>query len=49
MSLLKNARTTSVLKLTVSKKDIKDDFMQFADRNDIDDKVEIWLKRPKGS
>ena len=28
---------------------IKDDFMLFADRHDIDDEVEIWLKRPKGA
>ncbi len=49
LSSLKNARTTSALKLTVSKEDIKDDFMQFANRNDIDDEVEIWLKRPKGA
>lgn len=49
LSSLKSARTTSALKLTVSKEDIKDDFMQFADRNDIDDEVEIWLKRPKGA
>lgn len=49
MSALKNARTTSVLKLTVGKEDIKDDFMQFANRNDIDDDVEILLKRPKGA
>lgn len=49
LSSLKNARTTSALKLTVSKEDIKDDFMRFADRNDIDDEVEIWLKRPKGA
>ena len=35
--------------MTVSKEDIKDDFMRFADRNDIDDEVEIWLKRPKGA
>ena len=48
LSSLKNARTTSVLKLTVNKEAIKDDFMQFADRNDIDDEVEILLKRPKG-
>lgn len=46
---LKKARTTAALKLTVSKEDIKDDFMQFANRNDIDDEVEIWLKRPKGA
>lgn len=49
LSTLKNARTTSALKLTVSKEDIKDDFMQFANRDDIDDEVEIWLKRPKGA
>ena len=46
---LKKARTTSALKLTVSKEDIRDDFMQFANRNDIDDEVEIWFKRPKGA
>lgn len=46
---LKKARTTSALKLTVSKEDIRDDFMQFANRNDTDDEVEIWLKRPKGA
>lgn len=46
---LKKARTTSALKLTVNKEDIRDDFMQFANRNDIDDEVEIWLKRPKGA
>lgn len=46
---LKKARTTSALKLTVRKEDIRDDFMQFANRNDIDDEVEIWLKRPKGA
>lgn len=47
LSSLKKARTTSTLKLTVSREDIKDDFMQFADRNDIEDEVEILLKRPK--
>ena len=46
---LKKARTTSALKLTVSKEDIRDDFMQFANRNDIDDEVEIWFKRPNGA
>lgn len=49
LTSLKKARTVSVLKLTVSKDDIKDDFMQFANRNDIDDEVEICLKRPKGT
>lgn len=49
LSSLKNARTTSALKITVSKEDIKDDFMQFANRDDIDEEVEIWLKRPKGA
>ena len=39
----------SVLKLVVSKEDIKDDFMMFAGRNDIADEVEICLKRPKGA
>lgn len=45
---LKDAKTTSALKLTVSKDVIKDDFMQFANRDEIDDEVEIWIKRPKG-
>ena len=49
LDLLKKARTTSALKLTVSKEYMRDDFMQFANRNDIDDEVEIWLKRPKGA
>lgn len=49
LDALKKARTTSALKLTVSKEDIRDDFMRFANRNDIDDEVEIWLKRPKGA
>lgn len=35
-------------KLTVSKEVIKDDFMQFANRDEIDDEVEIWFKRPNG-
>lgn len=39
----------SLLKLVVSKEDIKDDFMMFAGRNDIADEVEICLKRPKGA
>ena len=45
---LKDAKTTSALKLTVSKEVIKDDFMQFANRDEIDDEVEIWFKRPNG-
>lgn len=49
LSSIKGARTTSMLKLTVSKESIKDDFMQFANRGDIDDEVEILLKRPKGA
>lgn len=49
LSTLKHARTTSVLKLTISKEDIKDDFMQFANRANVDDEVEICFKRPKGS
>ena len=36
-------------KLIVSKDDIKDDFMGFAGRTDIDDEVEICIKRPKGA
>ena len=49
LSSLKKARTMSVLELTVSKDDIKDDFMQFANRTDIADEVKICLKRPKGA
>lgn len=49
LSSIKKAKTMSVLKLVVSKEDIKDDFMMFAGRNDIDDDVEIYLKRPKGA
>ena len=49
LSSIKKAKTMSVLKLVVSKEDIKDDFMMFAGRNDIDDNVEICLKRPKGA
>lgn len=49
LSSLKKARTMSVLELTVSKEDIKDDFMRFANRSDIADEVKICLKRPKGA
>ncbi len=49
LSSLKKARTMSVLELIVSKEDIKDDFMRFANRNDIADEVKICLKRPKGA
>ena len=49
LSAIKKAKTMSVLKLVVSKEDIKDDFMMFAGRNDIADDVEICLKRPKGA
>ena len=49
LSSIKKAKTMSVLKLVVSKEDIKDDFMMFAGRNDIADEVEICLKRPKGA
>ena len=49
LSSIKKAKTMSILKLVVSKEDIKDDFMMFAGRNDIDDEVEICLKRPKGA
>lgn len=47
LSSIKKARTMSALKLIVSKDDIKDDFMGFAGRTDIDDEVEICIKRPK--
>lgn len=49
LSSIKKAKTMSLLKLVVSKEDIKDDFMMFAERNDIADEVEICLKRPKGA
>ncbi len=49
LSSIKKAKTMSVLKLVVSKEDIKDDFMMFAGRNDIADEVEICLKRPTGA
>ena len=49
LSSIKKAKTMSLLKLVVSKEDIKDDFMMFAGRNDIADEVEICLKRPKGA
>lgn len=49
LSSIKKAKTMSILKLVVSKEDIKDDFMMFAGRNDIADEVEICLKRPKGA
>lgn len=49
LSSIKKAKTMSVLKLVVSKEDIKDDFMMVAGRNDIADDVEICLKRPKGA
>lgn len=49
LSSIKKARTMSILKLVVSKEDIKNEFMDFAGRNDIDDEVEICLKRPNGA
>lgn len=49
LSSLKKARTITMLKLIVSKDDIQDDFMRFAGRTDINDEVEICLKRPKGA
>lgn len=48
LSAIQKSKTTSVLKLTVSKEDIKDDFMKFAGRTDIADEIEISLKRPRG-
>lgn len=48
ISSVKKAKTISLLKLTVSKDDIKDDFMHFAGRSEIADEVDICLKRPKG-
>ena len=49
LSSVKKTKTMSILNLVVCKKDIKDDFMMFAGRNDIADEVEICLKRPKGA
>lgn len=49
LSSIKKAKTMSILKLVVSKEDIRDDFMMFAGRNDIANEVEICLKRPKGA
>ena len=49
LSSIKKAKTMSILKLVVSKEDIKDDFIMFAGRNDIANEVEICLKRPKGA
>lgn len=49
LSTLKKAKTITLLTLTVSKDDIPDDFMRFAGRNDVDDEVEICLRRPKGT
>lgn len=49
LSSIKKAKTMSILKLVVSKEDIRDDFIMFAGRNDIANEVEICLKRPKGA
>lgn len=49
LTSLKKARTISSLRLTVSRDDIKDDFMDFAGRSEISDDVEICFKRPKGA
>lgn len=49
LATLKKAKTISMLTLTVSKDDIPNDFMRFAGRNDVDDDVEISLRRPKGA
>lgn len=49
LSSVKKAKTMSLLKLTVSKEDIKDSFMKFAGRTEIADEIEICLKRPKGA
>ncbi len=49
LSSIKKAKTMSVLKLVVSKEDIKDDFMRVAGKTEIADEVEIYLKLPKGA
>ena len=46
LEMLKTARTITMLKLIVSKDDLNDEFMRFAGRDEIDDEVEICLKRP---
>lgn len=49
LNTLISKKHNGLIKLVVSKEDIKDDFMMFAGRNDIADEVEICLKRPKGA
>lgn len=52
MTSLKKAKTTSFITLTVSKDDLNDDFMRFANRTDINDEVQILIKnreRPRNS
>ena len=48
LARLKKARTMSVLKLEVNKEAFKDDFLSLAGRNDVNDIVEVIIKRPKG-
>lgn len=49
LETLKKARTIRLLKLVVNKSDIPSGFMDFAERNDISEEIEISLKRPKGT
>lgn len=52
LTSLKKAKTTSFITLTVSKDDLNDDFMRFANRTDINDEVQILIKnreRPRNS
>lgn len=45
LTSLKKAKTTSFITLTVSKDDLNDDFMRFANRTDINDEVQILIKK----
>lgn len=47
LTSLKKAKTTSFITLTVSKDDLNDDFMRFANRTDISDEVQILIKKPR--
>ena len=47
LTSLKKAKTTSFITLTVSKDDLNDDFMRFANRTDINDEVQILIKKPR--
>lgn len=46
LSSLKQAKTISLLRLTVSKDDLPNEFLRFAGRDDIKNEVDICIKRP---